>query len=75
MFYKTNTRFYTQECKIGCFSSFKRLWDNPPVFVHFVYFGKCLFTILNLLRWHKGTKKGATKSLYLITPFYPIRTN
>lgn len=33
-----NTRFYTQECKVGCFSSFKRLWDNPPVFVHFVYF-------------------------------------
>ena len=32
MFYKINTRFYTQECKVGCFSSFKRLWDNPPVF-------------------------------------------
>ncbi len=29
MFYKINTRFYTQECKVGCFSSFKRLWDNP----------------------------------------------
>ena len=36
--------------------------------------GKSLFTILNLLRRHKDTKKGVT-NIFLITPFYSIRAN
>ena len=49
MFYKLNTRFYTQECKIGCFSLSIGIYHGLSEYM-FHFLGEILVAVTGKIR-------------------------